>query len=105
MTAEVKHNPDQTRFEVFDDGRLAGFVDYELSDQVVDFTHTEVDSAFEGRGLAKELATGALGYAREQGLAAIPTCAFFTKFIQRNGEYADLVPADRRGEFGLDQAG
>lgn len=101
---EVRNNPDRTRFEVYDDGRLAGFVDYRLAQDLVDFTHTEIDSAFEGRGLAKELATGALEWAREHDLGVIPSCPFFTTFLQRHREYADLVPAARRQRYGLGAA-
>lgn len=43
----------------------------------------------------------ALDDARERGLAVLPFCPFVRAHIQRHREYADLVPAARRGEFDL----
>src|SRR5690606_27782334 len=57
---EVRDNQDQERFEVFEDGRLAGFARYIRRAGRLIFVHTEVDQAFEGRGIGSELAAGAL---------------------------------------------
>src|SRR5690606_30405131 len=50
------------RFEArTDDGTVAGFAAYERTPGTVIFTHTEVDPAFEGRGVGSALAAGAPG--------------------------------------------
>ena len=99
--AAVTDNPELHRFEVYADGRVAGFADYRLGDGVIDFVHTEIDDAFSGRGLGKVLVTGALDSARASGLQVLPHCGFFASFIAKNREYADLVPAERHAEFNL----
>ncbi len=76
MPVSVRDNPAESRFEVYDDDALAGFAEYVLADGQISLTHTVVDDAFEGRGLAKELAEAALGQARERGLAVLPPCRF-----------------------------
>ncbi len=104
MTATVTDNSDRSRYEVFSDGALAGFADYEIrpeSPDVIAFTHTETDPAFAGQGLAKVLATAALDASRAQGRAVLPFCGYIAGFIRKNPEYLDLVPEDKRERFEL----
>jgi predicted GNAT family acetyltransferase len=101
VTATVKDNPAEERYEVHVDGELAGFATYHLSGSNITLIHTEVEDTFEGQGLAKLLAEYVLDAARDAGLAVIPKCPFMAKYIRETKEYVDLVPADRRAEFGL----
>lgn len=96
MTADVsvRNNPDAGRYEITLDGNPAGFAEYRLKDTRVIFTHTEVDSAFEGHGLGSILAREALDDVRKRGLQAAPLCPFIVAYIRRHPEYQDLVPAD-----------
>lgn len=100
----VSDAPDASRFEIRVDGALAGFADYQLRDEgrTVAVTHTEVDEAYAGQGLAKQLATAALDQLREDGRALLPFCPFFSGFVRKNPAYVDLVPADQRARFELD---
>ncbi|MEV4616869.1 GNAT family N-acetyltransferase [Kitasatospora sp. NPDC049258] len=101
MTVSVTDNPERSRFEVSDEGELAGFAEYHRSEGEIAFIHTEIDPAFGGRGLGGELARAALDSAREQGLAVLPYCPFIRGWLGKHPEYAELVPADRRHRFGL----
>ena len=65
------------------------------------FTHTEIDDAFEGRGLGSILIRAALDAARGRGLAVRPDCPFVRGYIARHSEYLDLVPVDLRARLGL----
>lgn len=91
MTTEVRDNPDQHRYEVTEDGMLAGFAEYRLRDGAVVFTHTEIGDAFEGQGIGGRLARGALDDVRARGLSAVPQCPFIKGWIERHPDYADLV--------------
>jgi predicted GNAT family acetyltransferase len=86
--------PDRRRFEASIEGELAGFARYvRLPDRVV-FTHTEVDPAFEGRGVGSALAKGALDAMRAGGARVEARCPFIAAYITRHPAYADLlVPA------------
>jgi uncharacterized protein len=97
----VTDNPAESRFEIHVGGQRAGLVRYQLKGQEVSLVHTEVDEAFEGQGLAGKLARAALDSARERGLAVLPYCPYIRSWISRHQDYADLVPAGRRAEFGL----
>ena len=99
--AEVKDNPSANRYEVWEDGRLAGFTVYHSHKDRVAFVHTETEPAFAGRGLGKVLAAGALDDVRTKGLGVLPFCAFIRGFIAGNPEYVDLVPEAERERFDL----
>lgn len=94
MTGDVAvtHNPDQKRWEAHDrDGTLAGFAAYVSTEDMVVFTHTEVDPTFEGRGVGSALARAALQDAREHRTRVMPLCPFIKAWIHRHPEYADLL--------------
>jgi predicted GNAT family acetyltransferase len=101
MDVEVVDNPDKARFEILADGELAGFVLYHLRGNEIAFTHTETDDRFRGHGLASQLIRTALDNVRARHLALLPYCPFTRSWIAEHPEYADLVPADRRPQFGL----
>ena len=101
MAAVVTDNRDRSRFEIRVDGAPAGFSAYQLEDDRIVFTHTEVDDAFEGQGLGSTLASEALDAARDTGLGVVPKCPFIAGYIRRHPEYADLVPEDVRFDVGL----
>ena len=98
---DVADNPAANRFEVSVDGEPAGFADYRQEGTALALVHTEVDPAYEGRGVGSALVRGMLDAARERGADVLPYCPFVRDWIARHAEYADLVPADRREGFRL----
>jgi predicted GNAT family acetyltransferase len=101
MDLQVTDNKAQSRFEIRADGELAGFVQYDAGGNEIAFTHTETDDRFRGHGIAGHLVQSALETARERNLVVLPYCPFVRSWITGHREYADLVPADRRSQFGL----
>jgi predicted GNAT family acetyltransferase len=83
--------PDRRRFEILVDGKRAGFAAYRRREQAVELTHTEVDPAYQGQGLAGRLAAAALDQARADGLRVVPTCPYIASYIESHPDYADLV--------------
>lgn len=87
----VTNNPQENRYEATVDGALAGFAEYQLTDELVVMTHTEVDRAFEGRGVGGALAQFALDDIRGQGTRKVlPICPFIKAWIVKHPDYADL---------------
>jgi len=82
-------------------GTLAGFVQYHLQGDEIAFTHTQTDDRFRGLGIASRLVQSSLDAARERHLTVLPYCPFVRNWITEHREYADLVPPDRRQQFGL----
>ncbi|WP_329560556.1 GNAT family N-acetyltransferase [Kitasatospora sp. NBC_01266] len=101
MASSVMDNPDRSRFEITDDGELAGFAEYFRHENEIAFIHTEIDPAFAGRGLAGTLARAALDSAREQGADVLPYCPFIRGWLGKHPDYVDLVPEAQRARFGL----
>jgi uncharacterized protein len=88
---DVQDNPDASRYEISVDGELAGFAAYRRSPDEIIFTHTEVDDAYEGRGVGSALAKAALDGARTDSLQVVPACEFIAAYIDRHEEYRDLL--------------
>jgi hypothetical protein len=102
MATTVIDHQSKSRYELFVDGAVAGFADYELGADRIAVLHVEVDQQLEGHGLGRELVDGVLGDARRRGLSVLPHCPFARRVIAENQDaYLDLVPADAREEFGL----
>ncbi|MFL6137279.1 MAG: GNAT family N-acetyltransferase [Frankiaceae bacterium] len=72
-------------------GREAGAAHYRRSGERIVLTHTEVDEAYEGRGIGGALARYALDTARAEAKRVVPLCPFIAAYIAQHGEYADLV--------------
>lgn len=88
----VTDNPAASRFEAHLDQKLAGFAEYQLTDELVVFTHTEVLPAFEGNGVGSALARFALDQLRDQGTRkALALCPFIKGWIQRHPEYLAIT--------------
>jgi len=93
--------PDHGRFEILVDGALAGYSEYHDRADLRVFPHTVIDEAYAGRGLATILVRNALDQTRATGRPVLPYCKVVRGFIAKHPDYLDLVPADRREEFGL----
>jgi predicted GNAT family acetyltransferase len=85
----VQHNREKSRFEVSLDGHLAKAV-YELEPGVMRMTHTVVDPALEGKGIAGALVKAALAHARDNGLKIDPQCPYVRAYMERHPETHDL---------------
>ena len=97
----VRDDEQRDRYEIAVDGEPAGFVTYRDRGRERALIHTEIDAAFEGRGLASRLIRAVLDDARGRGLAVLPHCPFVRSFIGKHPEYADLVPEPQRERFGI----
>jgi uncharacterized protein len=90
--ADVRDAPDRRRYEVYDEsGELAGFTTYASRPGKIIFVHTEVDPAFEGKGLGSALVKFELDDARAKGLHVVPLCPFVAAYVERHPEYDDIV--------------
>lgn len=83
---EVRDNTEERRFEAYVEGSLAGFSTYELNDKGISIMHTEVDDAFEGRGVGSVLVRAALDAVREEGLRVVAECPFVKAYVERHPE-------------------
>ncbi len=87
----VVRNGDRQRYEVRLGGKVVGHTKFQTIPGTVVFIHTEVDPAYEGRGVGSELAKAALDDVRRRGEKVVPQCPFIADYIERHPAYADLV--------------
>lgn len=90
----VIDNPRELRYELWVGETRAGYLAYRREPSVVVLIHTDVDPAFEGRGLGSRLVAGALADLRERGLKLVPLCPFVAGYLRRHPEQQDLVVRD-----------
>ena len=84
---EVVDNPELRRWEARSGGQMLGFAEYRLHPSRITFIHTEVDPAFEGRGIAGRLARAALDSSVARGLQIRSECPYISAYLSRHHEY------------------
>jgi uncharacterized protein len=90
MTAKISNNKLKHRFET-EIGKQTAFLNYRQEGDRITFTHTEVPSSLNGRGVGTSLARAALEYAVENHLRVVPQCSFVADFIRVHPQYQPLV--------------
>lgn len=90
----VRDNPAELRYELLDGDDVIGEIRYRREPGAVALVHTEIESAYEGQGLAGLLVAGALRDLRERGLGVIPVCPFVRGWLRRHPDQADIVVHD-----------
>ena len=91
MSVTVDDNPMENRYEARIDGAIVGASQYELTSVTIEFLQTVVAQEYEGQGIGSAIARYALDDARARGLKVRPLCPYIRAWLQRHGEYADLI--------------
>ena len=91
---EVKHNNNEKNggFEAFIDGNHAGLMTYTWAGTerfIID--HTEVEEAYNGKGVGKEMLVNAVQFARDNNIKIIPLCPFAKATFQKNEDLQDVL--------------
>lgn len=91
---EVKQINRETKGEFIAtfDGNKAGAMTYSWAgaDKII-IDHTEVEPAYNGKGVGKEMVYKAVEFARENNLKIIPLCPFATATFKKNEEIRDVL--------------
>ncbi len=91
---EVQQNNGEKNgnFEAFIDGNRAGLMTYTWAGEerfIID--HTEVEEAYNGKGVGKEMLLAAVDFARKNGKIIIPLCPFAKATFQKHEELQDVL--------------
>ena len=78
------------RFEIERNGEVA-YLEYSLSGNILELTHTEVPEKLRRMGLASVLAETALHLARQNNLKVDIICPMVREYVAKHPEYSDLV--------------
>ena len=98
--ADIHDNPESHRYELPVGGEVAVVI-YNLSGQNLMVTETLVPVALEGQGIASRLAKHVIADARTRNLLILPVCPFFSAYLQKHPEHADVVHPTYRDILGL----
>ena len=93
MTGSVTDNVAEHRFEMPVGDALA-VAYYEIRDERIVLTHTEVPAELSGRGIGSALARGVFEAVRASGGHLVPRYDFMAAFARRHPEY-DAIVEDR----------
>ncbi|GAB3363119.1 GNAT family N-acetyltransferase [Micromonospora halotolerans] len=97
MGFTVTDVPERDRFEARDEtGTMAGLVTYQLTGNIIAYTHTEVVPEFEGHGVGSLLARAVMDDARANGRTVVPICPFLAGWLEKHPEYDDIVARSTR---------
>ncbi|MEN3931104.1 GNAT family N-acetyltransferase [Microvirga sp. W0021] len=87
---KVHDNQDESRLEIKADGLFA-VAEYEITGDVIAFTHTLVPKEFGGRGYGTMLAAACIEKARKENLKVLPECSFIHAYMARHPETQSLA--------------
>lgn len=90
MDQEIQHLEEKQRFELIING-LTSYIDYELSNNTMEITHTVVPKELGGQGLAGKITKFALETAKENSWQVKPICSYAVAYIKKNAQYQDLL--------------
>ena len=74
------------------DGQKAGLMTYSWAgDDKISIDHTEVEQAYNGKGVGKAMVYKAVEFAREKNIKIIPLCPFVKKVFDKTPEFRDVL--------------
>lgn len=92
MTVEHYNNDSEGHFRAVKDGERIGTMTYFWSgENKIIINHTEVDPAFESKGVGQALVEAGVAFARERGIKIDPWCAFVKTLMGRKKEWKDVL--------------
>jgi len=92
MDPHVLHNPELSRYELWLGEEKIGHADYVFVGEEMQFPHTEVDPAHQGKNYAAILMREAFADVREKNLGKVwPVCPYVVTYMKRHPETHDLL--------------
>jgi len=92
-TSEIVHDESAHRFVVDRDGMESYLLYRPIDPLLMDFVSTWVHPGMRGTGMGARLVEHALEWAKARGLKIVPSCWFVAEYIDRNPQYAGMVPS------------
>ena len=87
----ILFDPEKSRSAAYDDETCIGIAEVKESEGRWIITHTEVDSAYGGQGIARRLIEEVVAEARRAGKKIVPLCSYADKMMTGKEEYHDVL--------------
>ena len=88
---QIRYEAEHCRSAAYDGERRVGVAEFDAQDGRWVITHTEVDPAYGGQGIARKLIEALIAAARRDGAKIVPLCSYADKMMRRTDEYADVL--------------
>ncbi len=92
ITVQQNNNEIRGEFVASIDGNQAGLMTYTWAgaDRII-IDHTEVEPAYNGKGVGKEMVYKAVEFARQNNVKIIPLCPFASDTFKKNEDIQDVL--------------
>lgn len=91
MATEIKREPERSRYLLLSEGEQVGVTEYLLRGNAILLTHTEIDPARRGEGLADTMVRGVLDDIHDTTESrVVAACPYVTEWFARNPDYRGL---------------
>jgi predicted GNAT family acetyltransferase len=90
MDIEIRNNKEKEKFTSVIDGYEA-YLEYNQRDDKISFYRVFTPVELRGKGIAAKLVEFAFEYARENNLKVYPNCSYIISYLNRTGNYKDLL--------------
>ena len=88
---QIRYEADHCRSAAYDGEKRIGVAEFDAQDGRWTITHTEVDSAYGGQGIARRLIEELIEAARHDGAKIVPVCSYAEKMMRGREEYTDVL--------------
>ena len=95
---QIRYEAEHCRSAAYDGERRVGVAEFDAQDGRWVITHTEVDPAYGGQGIARKLIEALIEAARHDGAKIVPVCSYAEKMMHGQEAYADVLESDEPHE-------
>ena len=88
---QIRYEAEHCRSAAYDGEKLIGVAEFTPQDGRWSITHTEVDPAYGGQGIARRLIEELIEAARRDGAKIVPVCSYAEKMMRGKEEYTDVL--------------
>ena len=88
---QIRYEADHCRSAAYDGEQRIGVAEYAKENGAWVITHTEVDPAYGGQGIARRLIEAVITEARSRGKKIAPLCSYAEKMMSGKPEYRDVL--------------
>lgn len=78
---KIQFEPQLQRSAAYDDGSLIGVCEYQVENNAWLITHTQVNPACRGQGIARQLVDSVVQAAAKEQIKIIPLCSYAKKIL------------------------
>ena len=88
---QIRYEAEHCRSAAYDGEKRIGVAEFDAQDGRWSITHTEVDPAYGGQGIARRLIEEIIAEARRTGKKIVPVCSDAEKLMTGKEEYRDVL--------------